>query len=211
MPVCAGTLTRRTDALNPFSLPRAVFMAPKTVSTACSAFVGSRVLFTTAFTMSSLITRASRRLKANYARHQLRVVKLTRSVKMRAHGFLRSDVCKARSLIRQMALEHKMIEPLKPQSAKASSVTASPATATIFASPRFPHLHERKLHHRRPKHLTALTLRNSKGRVPDSTNSFALGRSVEYFRHSAKLLTICSENHLCPLRDHRKRHAVEPE
>src|SRR4029077_475853 len=51
-------------------LPSAFFIAPKTVSTACSALVRLKpVLFTTAFTMSSLITPASCYSTASYARH----------------------------------------------------------------------------------------------------------------------------------------------
>src|SRR5271168_82793 len=70
MPVLRGftlnTPKRRSSMRSP--RPSAFFMASKTVSTACSAFVRVILVFATmAFTMSSLITRASRRPEA-YAR-----------------------------------------------------------------------------------------------------------------------------------------------
>ena len=40
-------------------------------------------------------------------------------------------------------------------------------------------------------------------------NSFALARSVEYFRIPRNVLTICvGKIHVCALRDHRQRHAL---
>jgi len=40
-------------------------------------------------------------------------------------------------------------------------------------------------------------------------NSFALARSVEYFRIPRDVLTICvGKSHLCPLWHHRERHAL---
>src|ERR1700721_935453 len=70
MPVLRGftlkTPKRRSSIRSP--RPSAFFMASKTVSTACSAFVRVILVFATmAFTMSSLITRSSRRAEA-YAR-----------------------------------------------------------------------------------------------------------------------------------------------
>src|ERR1700758_1121330 len=72
IPVLRGrtlkTPKRRNSIRSP--LPRAFFMASKTVSTACSALVRlTPVLFTTAFTISSLITPASCYSTASYARH----------------------------------------------------------------------------------------------------------------------------------------------
>src|SRR5216683_2693613 len=72
MPVLRGrtlnTPKRRNSIRSP--LPSAFFIAPKTVSTASSALVRlTPVLFTTAFTMSSLITPASCYATASYARH----------------------------------------------------------------------------------------------------------------------------------------------
>ena len=43
-------------------------------------------------------------------------------------------------------------------------------------------------------------------------NSFALARTIEYFRIPRKVLTVClGKIHVCPLRHHRQRDSFEPE
>src|ERR1700722_17317666 len=211
MPVLRGrtlnTPKRRSSIRSP--LPSALFMASKTVSTACSALVRlTPVLLTTALTISSLITPSSCYSTAAYARHAVAGCQGERARVRCASlpcGFMRAR--QARNLdgrpwmsvkpdhwIRKMALEHKMIEPFEDrqvrEGAKSHGVSSYGYDIRVADEFRiFTNVNSTIVD---PKHFDSRSLVEFKGAeclVPP--NSFALGRSVEYFRIPRNVLTIC--------------------
>jgi deoxycytidine triphosphate deaminase len=76
--------------------------------------------------------------------------------------------------------------------ASASSATARPATATTCAAPRVQGVHQHQLDHRRPEDLrpgSFVDITGDECIIPP--NSFALARTVEYFRIPRDVLVVC--------------------
>src|ERR1700682_471667 len=96
--------------------------------------------------------------------------------------------------IRKMALEHKMIEPFEDRQGRGRviSLRVSSIGYDIRVAPAFRIFTNVNSTIVDPKHFDSRSLVEFKGPVClILPNSFALGRSVEYFRIPRNVLTIC--------------------
>src|SRR5215470_9922972 len=188
--------------------PMAFFSDSNTVSTACSAFTrlttmpSSSNFFRTAFTISSLITRASG-VRGQMLEGRTRVVKtyavLYTVLLFQRKNFHLSSRRKWMSVkpdrwIRRMAIEHKMIEPFTDRQVREGVISygVSSYGYDIRVADEFQIFTNVNSTIVDPKHFDPRSLVPFKGAeclIPP--NSFALARSVEYFRIPRNVLTIC--------------------
>ena len=119
--------------------------------------------------------------------------------------------------IRRMAEQHKMIEPFAPQLVRRSTgKIVSYGTSSYgytFAAPTnsvFTNINSTIVD---PKNFdpNSFVEVSARGYCVIPPNSFALARTMEYFRIPRSVLTICLGKDLCPLRHHRGTDAFEPE
>src|ERR1700676_113416 len=173
----------------------------KTVSTACSAFVRLIFVFaTTPFTISSLITPASG-LRCPMLEGAAQVVKTFRVIYTLYfwHNQFRRTVeawmsVKPDHWIRRMALEHKMIEPFTDRQVREGVISygVSSYGYDIRVADEFRIFTNVNSTIVDPKNFDPRSLVEFKGDVClVPPNSFALARSVEYFRIPRNVLTIC--------------------
>src|SRR5487761_351244 len=201
MPVLRGftlkTPKRRRSMRSP--RPSAFFNASKTVSTACSALLrGMFVRCTTAFTISSFII-AGRLLVEAYARWRVAGCQAARCV-IRCRAFSNENApeddmsIKADRWITKMSREHKMIEPFSDRQVREGVISygVSSYGYDIRVADEFRIFTNVNSTIVDPKHFDPRSLVEFRGDVClIPPNSFALARSVEYFRIPRNVLTIC--------------------
>jgi len=112
--------------------------------------------------------------------------------------------------IKKMAREQRMIEPFVDQQVREGAISygVSSYGYDLRVSDEFKiftNVHSAIVD---PKHFDDASFVDFRGDVcVIPPNSFALSRSVEYFRIPRAVLTLPGEIHLCPLRLDRQRHA----
>ena len=113
--------------------------------------------------------------------------------------------------IRKMALEHKMIEPFEDRQVRDGVISygVSSYGYDIRVADDFRIFTNVNSTIVDPKHFDPRSLVEFQGPVCIiPPNSFALGRSVEYFRIPRNVLTICLGKSTYALRNHRERDSV---
>ena len=148
-------------------------------------------------------------------RHSLAAACARRSLKCTLRTWNSQMSIKSDKWIRRMAEQHGMIEPFEPgqvryaRTATRSSATAPAATATTSAarrSSRSSPTSTRRWSIRRTSTKSFVDIEADVCIIPP--NSFALARTVEYFRIPRNVLTICLGKSTYALRHHRQRHAL---
>ena len=114
--------------------------------------------------------------------------------------------------ISKMAREHRMIEPFEDRQVREGVISygVSSYGYDMRVADEFRIFTNVNSSIVDPKHFDPKSFVEFKGDVCIvPPNSFALGRSVEYFRIPRKLLDdLRGQIHLCALRHHRERHAL---
>ena len=114
--------------------------------------------------------------------------------------------------IRKMCIEHKMIDPFEDQQVRKGVISygISSYGYDLRIADEFKIFTNVNSTIVDPKDLNPATMVDFKGPVAIvPPNSFALGRSVEYFRVPRDILCACvGQVYLRPLRHHYERHAV---
>ncbi len=114
--------------------------------------------------------------------------------------------------IRKMSLEHKMIEPFQDSQVREGVISygVSSYGYDMRVADEFKIFTNVNSSIVDPKHFDPKSFVEYKGDVCIvPPNSFALGRSVEYFRIPRQCLTICvGKSTLRALRHHRERDAI---